>query len=74
MPTYEYLCKACGVLSQIYHSICDSPKRKCPKCGALKLKRQISSGGGVIFRGVPGQSGFHALDYRKANESDNTDE
>lgn len=68
MPTYEYLCTACRVLSELWHKISDSPKRKCPKCGALKLKRQIGTGGGIIFRG----SGFHINDYPKGrrDESD----
>ena len=33
---------------------------KCPGCGALKLRRLIGAGAGVIFRG----SGFYQTDYR----------
>ena len=60
MPTYEYRCRACGKTSEIFHSMADAPKRKCPLCGKLKLERLIGSGGGILFRG----SGFYETDYR----------
>ena len=60
MPTYDYRCKACGHELEIFHSISDSPKRKCPKCSKLKLERQIGTGAAVIFKG----SGFYETDYR----------
>jgi predicted nucleic acid-binding Zn ribbon protein len=37
-----------------------SPKRKCPKCGKMSLKRLIGTGSAVIFKG----SGFYQTDYR----------
>jgi predicted nucleic acid-binding Zn ribbon protein len=40
----------------------DKPIAKCPTCGG-KVKRLISAGGGVIFKG----SGFYANDYAKSN-------
>src|SRR5687768_14941260 len=36
--------------------------RKCPKCGRLKLRRLISGGAGVIFKG----SGFYETDYKRS--------
>ena len=60
MPTYEYECAGCGAEVEIFHGISDGPKRKCPECGKLKLKKLISSGGGLIFKG----SGFYITDYR----------
>ena len=51
MPTYDYRCEACEKISEIFHGINDGAKRKCPKCGKLKLKRLISGGSGVIFKG-----------------------
>ena len=60
MPTYDYRCDACAHELEIFHSMKDSPKRKCPECGKLKLVRQIGAGGGVIFKG----SGFYETDYR----------
>jgi putative FmdB family regulatory protein len=60
MPTYDYLCAACGEHAEIFHSMSDKPRKKCPACGKLKLQRQIGLGGGVIFKG----SGFYNTDYR----------
>jgi len=60
MPTYDYRCEACGKKLEVFQSITDSPKRKCPKCGRAKLKRQIGAGAGIIFKG----SGFYQTDYR----------
>ena len=63
MPTYDYQCGACGHELEIFHSMSDAPKRKCPGCGRLKLVRQIGAGGGIIFKG----SGFYETDYRSAS-------
>ena len=60
MPTYDYICQACGHELEIFQSMTESPKRKCPECGKLKLKRQIGTGAGLIFKG----SGFYETDYR----------
>jgi putative FmdB family regulatory protein len=60
MPTYEYRCGACGKSLEIFHSISEAPKRKCPSCGKPKLERQISAGAGILFKG----SGFYQTDYR----------
>jgi putative FmdB family regulatory protein len=60
MPTYDYDCAACGTTLEIYQSMSEAPKRKCPECGALKLKRRIGTGAGILFRG----SGFYETDYR----------
>jgi putative FmdB family regulatory protein len=60
MPTYDYICGACSHHAEIFHSMADKPREKCPACGKLKLERQIGLGGGVIFKG----SGFYETDYR----------
>jgi putative FmdB family regulatory protein len=60
MPTYEYKCDACGFRFERFQSITAKPVRKCPKCGKSKVKRLISAGGGMIFKG----SGFYITDYR----------
>jgi putative FmdB family regulatory protein len=71
MPTYEYECTACGKHLEHFQSMKDAPIRKCPKCGKLRLKRLISGGVGVIFKG----SGFYTTDYRSSsyNESKKSD-
>jgi putative FmdB family regulatory protein len=60
MPTYDYVCEACGRALEIFQSMTEAPKRKCPHCGKLKLKRQLGTGGGILFKG----SGFYQTDYR----------
>lgn len=60
MPTYDYVCGACGHELEIFQSMSEAPKRKCPECGSLKLQRQIGMGAGVLFKG----SGFYETDYR----------
>lgn len=60
MPTYEYVCDACSHEFEQFQSITADPLKKCPKCGKSKLRRLISSGGAVLFKG----SGFYETDYR----------
>jgi putative FmdB family regulatory protein len=60
MPTYDYECRACGARHEIFHSMTERPKRKCPECGAQRLERQIGVGAAVLFKG----SGFYQTDYR----------
>ena len=60
MPTYEYICENCGYEFDRFQSIKAAPLRKCPKCSKPTLKRLISSGAGIIFKG----SGFYQTDYR----------
>jgi len=57
MPTYDYKCKNCGYVFEVFQGITKKPKRKCPECGKLKLQRLIGAGGGVLFKGGgwPGQ-------------------
>ena len=60
MPTYDYVCEACGAELEIFQSMKEAPKRKCLRCGKPKLKRRIGAGAGIIFKG----SGFYQTDYR----------
>ena len=60
MPTYDYECNACGHEFELFQSIKDSVKRKCPECGRLKLRRLFGIGAAVMFKG----SGFYETDYR----------
>lgn len=68
MPTYEYRCKHCNAEHQFFQRMTENPKRKCPKCGKLKLERLISSGGGVIFKG----SGFYETDYKRKSDPESS--
>ena len=60
MPTYDYVCEACGHKFEEFQSIKAAPIKKCPACGKLKLNRLIGTGSAVIFKG----SGFYQTDYR----------
>lgn len=60
MPTYEYVCLACGHEFELFQQMSDSVRRKCPECTKLRLKRLIGTGSGVIFKG----GGFYETDYR----------
>ena len=62
MPTYDYRCQKCGQIFEKFLSIIDVADIHCPACGAIS-KRQISAGGGLLFKG----SGFYVNDYRKAD-------
>jgi putative FmdB family regulatory protein len=61
MPTYEYVCETCSHLFEQFQSMTDDPIKKCPKCGA-DVRRLISSGAGVIFKG----NGFYQTDYKNS--------
>ena len=41
-PIYEYECQACGEETEKIQKASDKPIRKCPACGALKLRRKVS--------------------------------
>ena len=60
MPTYDYLCEACGHRFEEFQSMAAKPLRKCPQCKKSALERLIGAGAGVIFKG----SGFYQTDYR----------
>ena len=67
MPTYEYVCEKCGHQFEKFQSISAKPLAVCPeelcaqkKWGKGKVKRAISGGAGLIFKG----SGFYITDYR----------
>src|SRR5688572_30417643 len=66
MPTYDYVCNACGHALEIFQSMSESPKRKCPACGKSKLERRIGAGAGFLFKG----SGFYLTDYRSKSYAD----
>lgn len=64
MPLYDYKCLKCKKIFEVEQKISSSPLENCPNCGG-PVKRIISSGVGVVFKG----SGFHVTDYRKDKKS-----
>lgn len=57
MPTYEYLCRACGERLEVVQSFSDDPLTVCEACGGEL--RKVFSAAGLIFKG----SGWHVKDY-----------
>ncbi|MCC7388245.1 MAG: zinc ribbon domain-containing protein [Phycisphaerales bacterium] len=66
MPTYDYRCGACEHEFELFQSMKDSAKKKCPECGKLALERLIGTGAAVLFKG----SGFYETDYRSKSYND----
>ena len=75
MPTYDYVCDACGHAFELFQQMTAKVKRTCPECGKRSLRRLVGTGAGVIFKG----SGFYQTDYRsesykKAAKADSSSE
>jgi putative FmdB family regulatory protein len=43
MPIFDYKCEACGHSFDALQKVGESPLRKCPECGKLKLKKQLAA-------------------------------
>lgn len=61
MPTYEYK-REDGTTFEIQQGINDDPLQKCPNTGQ-KVKRVISGGGGVVYKG----DGWYVTDYKDSD-------
>jgi putative FmdB family regulatory protein len=73
MPTYEYICEKCGHEFELSRSISAAPLKICPenlcarkKWGRGKVKKKVSAGTGLLFKG----SGFYITDYRSEKYKD----
>ena len=60
MPTYDYICDACGHEFEAFEPITSTPQTECPACKESKLRRKIGPGAAILFKG----SGFYQTDYR----------
>lgn len=58
MPTYEYLCQACGSRFDAWQKITDDPIETCPTCG--DHVHRVLYPVGLVFKG----SGFYKTDNR----------
>ena len=69
MPTYDYICNDCEKMYEYFQSMSDAPIRECPDCNKNSLRRIISGGTGLIFKG----SGYYLTDYKnkKKQSSEN---
>jgi putative FmdB family regulatory protein len=60
MPTYDYICDACGHEFEAFEPITSQPRTECPECKRPDLRRKIGPGAAILFKG----SGFYQTDYR----------
>ena len=68
MPTYEFRCPKGHDFEKFYRSISSAPSEvACPACGSI-AERQLSAGGGLVFKG----SGFYITDYGKDGKKSQT--
>jgi putative FmdB family regulatory protein len=68
MPTYEFRCPEGHEFEKFYRSIAAAPRETaCPTCGKIS-ERQMSAGGGLVFKG----SGFYITDYGKDGKKPQT--
>jgi putative FmdB family regulatory protein len=63
MPTYDYVCEACGHKEEIFQRMSDEALKACTQCKRKKFRRLIGTGAGILFKG----SGFYETDYRSSN-------
>jgi len=50
---------------EVFQSMTEPPRKRCPKCKG-KVRRLVSGGAGIVFKG----SGFYATDYRSKSYKD----
>jgi putative FmdB family regulatory protein len=58
MPTYEYLCRACGTRFEAWQKMTDEPLTTCGTCGGPV--HRVLYPAGVVFKG----GGFYSTDNR----------
>ncbi len=69
MPTYEYQCTRCNHEFELFQSITDKPRSRCPLCRG-KVIKLIGGGVGISFKG----SGFYATDSRPGKKDSTNSE
>ena len=63
MPTYDYQCRSCGVITEVVHSMLADGPTVCERCGG-KLRR-VFHPTGIIFKG----GGFYKTDSRSSSSA-----
>ncbi len=51
MPTYEYKCKHCGYIIDIFHKMNDTPSLVCESCKKEGLEKQFTSSHSFNLKG-----------------------
>jgi putative FmdB family regulatory protein len=60
VPTYDYQCRSCGVITEVVHSMLDDGPTTCERCGGEL--RHVIHPTGIIFKG----GGFYKTDSRSS--------
>jgi putative FmdB family regulatory protein len=60
VPTYDYQCRSCGLITEVVHSMLEEGPTECERCGG-QLRRVVHPTG-IIFKG----SGFYKTDSRSS--------
>jgi putative FmdB family regulatory protein len=61
VPTYDYQCRSCGIVTEVIHPMAEDGPSVCEVCGG-QLRRVLYPTG-IIFKG----SGFYSTDSRSGN-------
>ena len=69
MPTYDYICNDCEKMYEYFQSMSDATIKECPECKKNSLRRVISGGTGLIFKG----SGYYLTDYKNKKTQSSKD-
>ena len=69
MPTYDYICNECKKTFEYFQSMSADPFTYCSECKKDSLRRIISGGTGLIFKG----SGYYLTDYKNKKTKKSSD-
>jgi putative FmdB family regulatory protein len=61
VPTYDYQCRSCGVITEVVHSMLEDGPTTCERCGGQL--RRVFHPTGIIFKG----GGFYKTDSRSSS-------
>jgi len=50
MPTYDYKCRECGIIFEVFQKMSDEPIENCLECNG-EVRRLIGGGLTPIFKG-----------------------
>ena len=64
MPTYDYLCRACGHRIEVHHGLYAEGPTQCPNCHSHALRKAIAAPA-VVFKG----SGWAKKDRGRSSRS-----
>jgi putative FmdB family regulatory protein len=63
VPTYDYQCRECNVVTEVIHSMLEDGPAVCERCGGAL--RRVLFPAGIIFKGP----GFYRTDSRAASSN-----